>query len=686
MVTALLSTRSIQHPRGGAVSVGRGGVSYRASEEFEARGLGFAVRAEGRVRRARFTRAEPVSDGVDAWAETGLAGLTVQTRVRFVPDLAAVTVTHVLHNGTDRALPVTDIETGLFARDADLRIPTHTARDLRFCHTDNLRTERFPHSQGEFPYVRNLPVEPRLLGIGEDQPFPGVLLTERSYRHGWVFAAASQDKTFLSWRMQKGIKNRRMEQFTIRHEFPQARDFRLGPGESLELDGIFIQALEKTHPQDAYKDYLNWLSARIPLRGARTPLLREGMFCSWNYGRFRNQDSAELLETARFIAAHFPRLTYFLVDAGYLTTPTDTGLGNDFLDRFYPDPGAAVDTVKFPHGMRAFTDKIRALGLKPGIWWTPMARLDSALYREHPEWFLDDGRGGHGLIGSNGYLDLTVEAACEFVDRVLKTILRDWGMSAIKMDFWSQSVESRQARVRTLGMTALDARRFLFDRVRAHLPADGVFLTCVAVGMGNPFGGIQADAYRNSLDIGAGAWHEQLENCCWSLPMLGLEGRKSFLLDTDSAGIRLDRPENENFFRLTWCFITMGMQEIGGQLEKLPKLYIDALRRFTDRCDRGYRCLCPDERAFTGEAFPDALYVDYPEGSPTRAAGIRQSVALFNWTDNPRIVSVSRRALGHAGPVKAVNFWTGEAETFGDAFICRELAGRSARLYDILIK
>jgi hypothetical protein len=390
------------------------------------------------------------------------------------------------------------------------------------------------------------------------------------------------------------------------------------------------------------------------------------------------------LETARFIAAHFPRLTYFLVDAGYLSTPTDTGLGNDFLDRFYPDPEAPVDAAKFPRGMRAFADAIRALGLKPGIWWTPMARLDSALYREHPEWFLQDGRGGHGLIGSNGYLDLTVEPARAFVDRVLKTILRDWGMSAIKMDFWSQSVESRQARVRTPGMTGLDARRFLFDRVRAHLPADGVFLTCVAVGMGNPFGGLQADAYRNSLDIGAGVWHEQLENGCWSLPMLGLEGRKSFLFDTDSAGIRLDCPENENFFRLTWCFITMGMQEIGGQLEKLPAVYVVALRKFTDRCDRGYRCLCPDERAFTGEPFPDVLYVDYPAGSPTRAAGIRQSVALFNWSDEPRVVSVRRTRLGHGGPVQAEDFWTGERATFDGEFISQRLEGRSACLYDVM--
>jgi hypothetical protein len=76
--------------------------------------------------------------------------------------------------------------------------------------------------------------------------------------------------------------------------------------------------------------------------------------------------------------------------------------------------------------------------------------------------------------------------------------------------------------------------------------------------------------------------------------------------------------------------------------------------------------------------------VDYLSGSPTARAGIRQSVALFNWTDAPQIISVRRARLGHTGAVTAEDFWTGERETLDGEFITQRLEGRSALLFDIL--
>jgi hypothetical protein len=156
------------------------------------------------------------------------------------------------------------------------------------------------------------------------------------------------------------------------------------------------------------------------------------------------------------------------------------------------------------------------------------------------------------------------------------------------------------------------------------------------------------------------------------------------LLNNDSFGFNLSCPDHENFFRMTWGFITMGMQEIGGRLEQLPPHYVRALRKFADRCDRGYRVLCPDDRAFTGEPFPEVLYVNYPDDSATRQAGVAQSVALFNWTDEPRVAAVARRRLGQRRPVEAVNFWTGEREVLGEEFVVKRLGARSALLYDIM--
>jgi hypothetical protein len=81
---------------------------------------------------------------------------------------------------------------------------------------------------------------------------------------------------------------------------------------------------------------------------------------------------------------------------------------------------------------------------------------------------------------------------------------------------------------------------------------------------------------------------------------------------------------------------------------------------------------------------PEVLYVDYPSDSPTARAGIRQSVALFNWTDEPQIISVRRARLGHTSTVEGENFWTGKRERFDGEFISQRLEGRSARLYDLM--
>ena len=211
-------------------------------------------------------------------------------------------------------------------------------------------------------------------------------------------------------------------------------------------------------------------------------------------------------------------------------------------------------------------------------------------------------------------------------------------------------------------------------------------MTCVAVGMGNPFIAAHADAYRNTIDIGAGNWMEQLRACEWALPTIGIEGRKTYLLNMDGLGVNDGSTDDENFTRLTWGYITMGMLEIDGYLERLSPTFVKAIRKLTDRCDRGHRCLCPDERAFTGVPLPNCLHVNFPKGSRTRKSGIVQSVALFNWTDSRQVGAVDRSLLGHTGPVQAENFWTGQQETFADDFLVKTLPPHSSLLFDIAEK
>lgn len=93
---------------------------------------------------------------------------------------------------------------------------------------------------------------------------------------------------------------------------------------------------------------------------------------------------------------------------------------------------------------------------------------------------------------------------------------------------------------------------------------------------------------------------------------------------------------------------------------------------------------CLDERAFTGEPLPESLCVTYPLGSRTREAGVRQSIALFNWTDQDRVVAAARSEMGQDGPVMVEDFWTGEKGRWDQPFVIEILPRRSARLWDVV--
>lgn len=653
------------------------------------RRLGLRLTLNDRPASIRYGRIIRDNGALHMHGADGHGQLDVVTRVTPLTDTNGCVIEHRLRNRTaGHMLALRNIDTAQLVDGDGIRLGDGKAWDLRYCHTDNLRVEKYPHCQMELPYVRPLPAVPTTLGRGEDQPFPGLYLTLRDYERGLVVAAAGQARTFQSYTLQRAPApgDSVFAAFAIHHELPLCRHWRLAPGDELELDGIYVQLLEQTHPEDAFEDYLAWLAARHTFRGPRSPLRNEAFYCSWNYGRFSDQYQENLLATADYMARALPNIKTFLVDAGYTRGCEGRwgGVANNFNDAFYPEPADAVNRERFPDGMHGFAEKLRALGLKPGIWWSPMCRLDTALFEDHPDWFLRTQAGELYTIGPDkGYLDLSIEPARQFMDRVLSVVLGDWGMQALKMDFWSQQFEDRDIRLAADNWTAIDSRTFLFDTIRRYLPDDGIFMTCVATGMGNPFLATHADTFRNTIDIGAGAWDEQIHTCYWALPVLGKAGRLTYLHNNDSAGINLDCPDNENLFRLTWCWITMGMQEIGGYLEKLPERYVKTLRTFSDRCDRGYRCRCPDEKAWRGEPLPEVLTVDTTADSPSRHDGIRKHVALFNWSNEPRMVGATARQLGLDGPIRARDFWTDNERRFDSAGIFELLPPRTSRLYAI---
>jgi alpha-galactosidase len=152
-------------------------------------------------------------------------------------------------------------------------------------------------------------------------------------------------------------------------------DLDLRPGQSLPLPRLLIAAFDGDLEAGGN-------ALRRHIRRHVTPslageeVLPPLSFNQW-FG-FGNSYTAEILRPEIRAAAE-AGLEYFVVDGGWFAGGFPAGIGN--WDR--PDP------QKFPDGVAAFADEVRAAGMKYGTWFEPeWAHIESDLYREHPEWFL----------------------------------------------------------------------------------------------------------------------------------------------------------------------------------------------------------------------------------------------------------------------------------------------------------
>ncbi|HKI54995.1 MAG TPA: glycoside hydrolase family 36 protein [Anaerolineales bacterium] len=95
---------------------------------------------------------------------------------------------------------------------------------------------------------------------------------------------------------------------------------------------------------------------------------------------------------------------------------------------------------KFPSGMAAFADKIKATGRTAGIWLSPFIITPNLkLFHEHPEWILRDEQGnmvsaGLNWTGQTYALDITHPEVLAWLDKLIRKVV-GWGYSYLKLDF-----------------------------------------------------------------------------------------------------------------------------------------------------------------------------------------------------------------------------------------------------------
>jgi alpha-galactosidase len=261
----------------------------------------------------------------------------------------------------------------------------------------------------------------------------------------------------------------------------------LSAGESIASERVMFAAGRDYHSQlDHYGVAIRELH--------HSRISPDNMLGWWSWTAFY----AKITEGATLTNAQW--LAENLKDLGYDYFHFDMGYG--YARGEYTTPNAS----QFPDGMRDLTHRICRLGLNVGIWTAPFEVAERAwIYEHHKDWLLHNAHGDPISIATAEevegerlfVLDVTHPDAQEYLRQTYRTLVREWGVRYIKLDFMDNTaIEGYYHRPNT---TALEAQRIGLEIIRKAVGED-VLLDKDGSPMLNPVGLV--DEGRISQDTG----------------------------------------------------------------------------------------------------------------------------------------------------------------------------------------
>lgn len=261
----------------------------------------------------------------------------------------------------------------------------------------------------------------------------------------------------------------------------------VGPGEDLASERLLFEAGPDYHNQLlAYGDAIRRLHhARV---SGKNPI----GWWSWTayYGAI---NQGETLANADWQAEHLKSFgyKYFQIDEGYQYARGEFTTSN---------------ATQFPDGMRSVGHHITDDGLTFGIWTAAFEVSSRAwVYEHHKDWLVHNAKGQPIPIGdvwNQGTdilyaLDTTHPGAQDYLRQTYRTLVREWGVRFIKLDFMdTTAIEGLRYRPNT---TALEAQRIGLQIIRDTV-GNEVILDKDGSPMLNPVGLV--DTGRVSADTG----------------------------------------------------------------------------------------------------------------------------------------------------------------------------------------
>lgn len=335
---------------------------------------------------------------------------------------------------------------------------------------------------------------------------------------------------------------------------------------------------------------------------------------------------------AQWLAEHLKKLGYdtILIDEGY-----------QYARGEYTTP----DVTQFPGGMRSLGFDVNHLGLTFGVWTAPFEVSERAwVYEHHKDWLVHNARGKPLQIYQHGIeplyvLDTTHPGAQTYLRETYRTLVRDWGVRYIKLDFMDDSaVEGFYYRPNT---TALEAQRRGLEIIRETV-GDDVLLDKDGSPMLNPVGIVDegrisddtAHSFKTMKEVASGIAERYYMN------------RKWFVSDPDAftiSGIVFE-PQNwrpnpipltlqEAQMSIVLAAVSGGMYEIGDDLPTLaadpPRLALLENQELLQMVKLEQAAVPIDLMTYRTEDEQPSVFLLHEDRRQTM-------LVVFNWTEQPR--------------------------------------------------
>ena len=426
---------------------------------------------------------------------------------------------------------------------------------------------------------------------------------------------------------------------------------KLSASAKLKIDDATANAMSVKIVKDWYKS--RWVPYwRAPNRD-RSPHAPTG-WLSWNT-YFDTAGSKENLDEARFAAKWFKPfgMEIWNIESWQDNSPKlpVSNFHNMNLETY---------KTQFPEGMKWLADEIRKLGFRPGLWMAPYGTGNDEFYARHKDWFLHD-KEGKPIRSWNGKytLDPTAPGALEHLTSIFDKASHEWGYEFFKIDgmsgrgpgYCAHLYERPEVRAAMHDPSCPNPFERTVAAYRKGIGDDRIFLACQGHFTGAEAG--YADASRTGADIvhpnEPVKWENILLQARCTVNQFFAHANV-FWSDPDCMLVSQGALAREQAQVEATVVALPGQQTFAG--DKLAELAPDRVRLIQQALP-----VCPTR---PGKLYPMFGHLPVWDLNVSRPFGDWHVVALFNWGDDEKVVSVSWNELGEDPDRRFVawEFWT----------------------------